>query len=212
MVNEIPIIPSGTVASANYILAVETVTPAIVSTCQSAQINADFDLSRDSVCPFECVVLSLPDSIPPDAQVTWSFPPGVTVDSSGSPDLCFAQNGMYEISLTINLGTCRDSVSKTVTVASVKDQFPNAFTPNGDDVNDRFKPVYFCPVITSRFSIFNRWGKKVFESQDPNDAWDGRVDGEDAPSDVYVWQLEYEAIREGVRQKLMEKGDVALLR
>lgn len=212
MVNEIPIIPSGTVASADYILAVETVTPAIVSICQSAQINADFDLSRDSVCPFECVVLSLPDSIPPDAQVTWSFPPGVTVDSSGSPDLCFAQNGMYEISLTINLGTCRDSVSKTVTVASVKDQFPNAFTPNGDDVNDRFKPVYFCPVITSRFSIFNRWGKKVFESQDPNDAWDGRVDGEDAPSDVYVWQLEYEAIREGVRQKLMEKGDVALLR
>jgi gliding motility-associated-like protein len=74
-----------------------------------------------------------------------------------------------------------------------------------------FKPV-FCPVLTSRFSIFNRWGKKVFESQSPDDAWDGKVDGADAPSDVYVWQLEYEAIREGVREKLMEKGDVALLR
>ena len=102
---------------------------------------------------------------------------------------------------------------KTIKIeVGTPDTYPNAFTPNGDGVNDTYRPLFFCPVITTHFKIYNRWGQKVFETRDPNEGWDGKIDGEEASSDVYAWQVEYEAVREGQQQKFTEKGDVALLR
>ncbi|MGI4734308.1 MAG: gliding motility-associated C-terminal domain-containing protein [Janthinobacterium lividum] len=51
---------------------------------------------------------------------------------------------------------------------------PNIFTPNGDDVNEKFRPKTASPILRTHVQIFNRWGRKVYESdQDPLINWDG---------------------------------------
>jgi gliding motility-associated-like protein len=89
-------------------------------------------------------------------------------------------------------------------------QMPNAFTPNGDGMNDVFMPVFEGPIfIEYRLQIFNRWGEVVFDTTDPNQGWNGLNDGKAAPSDVYAYLLVYKLIDEttGTRQ-----GDVSLIR
>lgn len=53
---------------------------------------------------------------------------------------------------------------------------PNAFTPNGDGQNDRFRPYPFCFIERVEFKVFNRWGQVVFQTEDPNLNWDGTGD------------------------------------
>ena len=50
---------------------------------------------------------------------------------------------------------------------------PNAFTPNGDGVNDFFSPILQCPFPAYRLQVFNRWGQLIFETDDPKQGWDG---------------------------------------
>ncbi|MDX2134279.1 MAG: gliding motility-associated C-terminal domain-containing protein [Saprospiraceae bacterium] len=88
--------------------------------------------------------------------------------------------------------------------------FPNAFTPNDDGTNDLFRPVGECPEVESfRFQVYNRWGDLVFEGLEPTDGWDGEVNGQPAPTDVYVWWARY---RLPDQEEILEKGDVTLLR
>ncbi|MCC7505808.1 MAG: gliding motility-associated C-terminal domain-containing protein, partial [Saprospiraceae bacterium] len=60
------------------------------------------------------------------------------------------------------------------------------------------------------FTIYNRWGQKVFEAEPGKTVWDGTVDGKEAPSDVYVFYLQYR-LPNGAAQEPV-KGEVTLLR
>lgn len=65
---------------------------------------------------------------------------------------------------------------------------PNTFTPNGDGQNDLFIPYPFCFIESVEFQVFNRWGQKVFETNDPNLQWDGKnPNGEVLPSGTYYY-------------------------
>lgn len=66
---------------------------------------------------------------------------------------------------------------------------PNAFTPNGDGLNDVFKPIAPGIKQTNYFRIFNRWGKLMFESKNANTGWDGKYLGMLQPPAVYVWVI-----------------------
>lgn len=66
---------------------------------------------------------------------------------------------------------------------------PNAFSPNGDGVNDKFKIVQNHITVT-RFAIYNRWGQIVFSSTS-SDGWDGSRNGVMQPMGVYLYQLDY---------------------
>jgi gliding motility-associated-like protein len=86
---------------------------------------------------------------------------------------------------------------------------PNAFTPNGDGLNDIFKAVAPGIKQTNYFRIFDRWGKLIFESRDINKGWDGRYLGLQQPSDVYVWIIK----GIDITGKVVEfKGTVTLIR
>lgn len=69
--------------------------------------------------------------------------------------------------------------------------FPDIISPNGDGVNDIFGGFNNCTPISYQLRVFNRWGKLVFESNDIDNGWDGRLDGSMAPSDVYLFQAQY---------------------
>lgn len=65
---------------------------------------------------------------------------------------------------------------------------PNAFTPNGDGLNDIFKPITDGNQEFT-FTIFNRWGQLVFQTSNPNDGWDGTYEGQEEEMGVYVYEL-----------------------
>jgi len=86
--------------------------------------------------------------------------------------------------------------------------FPNAFTPNGDDRNDCFRPMFNGFKRFQMFRIMNRWGQTVFESVNSNPKWDGTYNGVNQDMGVYYYYLRYDC-----GGKTMEaKGDVTLIR
>ncbi|NMD16554.1 MAG: gliding motility-associated C-terminal domain-containing protein, partial [Bacteroidales bacterium] len=68
---------------------------------------------------------------------------------------------------------------------------PDAFTPNNDGLNDMFKVITTDPTIHFHIYIYNRHGQLVFQTDDIEKGWDGKIDGEMAPADVYVYLIEY---------------------
>jgi len=88
---------------------------------------------------------------------------------------------------------------------------PNAFTPNGDGLNDTFRMVGLPPENITEFNlqIFNRWGEIVFSTRDIEMGWDGTFNGAECPAGVYVWALFY---RENDRHTVTNKGTVMVVR
>lgn len=85
---------------------------------------------------------------------------------------------------------------------------PNAFTPLSNDINS-FVFVRGYGIAKMRFSIYARWGEKVFESNDRKLGWDGRYKGQLLPMDVYAYTLDVEFV-DGKR--FQKKGDITLIR
>lgn len=85
---------------------------------------------------------------------------------------------------------------------------PNVFTPNGASPNDLYRP-YLEGFVAMEMRIYNRWGEKVFETQDLNGAWDGYYQSKEAPEGVYVCLIELMG-NNGFRQ--VHKTDITLLR
>lgn len=73
-----------------------------------------------------------------------------------------------------------------VTISESKLEMPNAFSPNGDGINDIYKAKSGYQSITEfHASIFNRWGQKLYEWNDPAGGWDGTYKGKDVKQGVY---------------------------
>jgi gliding motility-associated-like protein len=85
---------------------------------------------------------------------------------------------------------------------------PNAFTPNSAAPNDQYRP-YLEGFVAMEMRIYNRWGEKVFETQDLNGAWDGNYQMKEAPEGVYVCLIELMG-NNGFRQ--VYKTDITLIR
>ena len=75
-------------------------------------------------------------------------------------------------------------------------EFPNVFTPNADGRNDVFRPYINRSVDRVEFKVFNRWGKIIFETDDPDVAWDGNsnITGELVPDGTYYYTCRAYAI------------------
>jgi gliding motility-associated-like protein len=98
----------------------------------------------------------------------------------------------------------------TVTVFVIP-YIPNAFTPNGDNLNDNFRMTGIPEENITRFNlqVFDRWGEAVFSTGDIATGWDGTFIGHPAPEGVYVWVMFYET---GDKRKVTNKGTVLLVR
>ena len=88
---------------------------------------------------------------------------------------------------------------------------PNAFTPNGDGINDIFLPLGNVIELASyELQIYDRWGALIFESRDPGIGWDGNSRGVAMPDGVYVYRAYVRDAIEGDRYELF--GHVTLFR
>ena len=86
-------------------------------------------------------------------------------------------------------------------------RLPNAFSPNGDNINDTFSPSNGV-FVNFQMMIFNSWGELVFQGNDPSKGWDGTYNGKPAPIGAYVYKISYE--RDGI--PTFAKGTVTLIR
>lgn len=117
----------------------------------------------------------------------------------------------YVLTYTDALGCiASDSVTITVLPGEYFAIVPNAFSPNGDGANDILY-VYYKGVRRLVFRIHNRWGEKVFETDDMTQGWDGTFKGVPAQDGVYVWDLyaEFYNLKLPIQRS---KGSVLLLK
>jgi gliding motility-associated-like protein len=111
-----------------------------------------------------------------------------------------ADTGIHHIRMiAMDRFLCTDTLDTDVIVYQDFSLFmPNAFTPNGDGLNDEFGPVGQMHSIEKyQLTIYDRWGSKVFESEDPKQLWNGSFDntGPNMPPGIYVYDLYYKATR-----------------
>jgi gliding motility-associated-like protein len=100
---------------------------------------------------------------------------------------------------------CEDAFCREINIAQ-QVFLPNAFSPNGDGLNDHFAPISQFVLNNYLFQIFNRWGELIFEANEPGTGWDGTFKGVEQEGGVYIYVLRAAEI-EGVL-----KGTVTLVR
>ena len=108
-----------------------------------------------------------------------------------------------------NTWGCADSIVKAITVAPDFNVFvPNVFTPNGDGENDIFLPIS-TGVKFYDLTVFDRWGKRVFQTFDLKNGWDGKFNGEPCQNEVYVWKIKVSSLSGEMKEM---NGHITLLR
>ena len=148
------------------------------------------------------------------ASYLWQFSDGSTSNET-SPNHPYSVDSGSELTVCLvasSTAGCSDTVCQEVSVPSTSVHVPNAFTPDGDDINDVFLPIMpDAQPKTYRFEIYDRWGQLLFEANKPGVAWDGRfTSGEEVPIGVYVWKLYLDFGTSVIRKEWV--GHVTLVR
>lgn len=149
----------------------------------------------------------------PDAvRFVWKFGDGDSLVTTSRADVThqYKATGTFNACLTVtNAFGCADDTCRTVRALILPlVAVPNAFTPLTGDGNSRVFVRGFG-IAKMRFIIWNRWGQKVFETNDQNIGWDGKFKGTVQPMDVYAYTLDVEFF-DGT--KANKKGDITLIR
>ncbi|MBC8173916.1 MAG: gliding motility-associated C-terminal domain-containing protein [Chitinophagales bacterium] len=146
-------------------------------------------------------------------DVTYSWSPLISVTCSDCADpLGIVTDAQQIFTVTGEEFGCVGDPDTIVVINSSTDFFvPNAFSPNGDLLNDIFQATSEIDYPVFQMQIYNRWGTEVFESNDMHIGWDGTYLGKQQEVGAYIWVINYERLnRKGVM--LMRKGTVVLLR
>jgi gliding motility-associated-like protein len=151
---------------------------------------------------------SSPDAI----RFIWNFGDGDSLQTTSRLDISHQYNstGTFNACLVaFNASGCADTVCQPVSALVVDAiDVPNAFTPLSGDINSKVYAKGFG-ITKMQFIIWNRWGQKVFETNDKDIGWDGKFKGVVQPMDVYAYTLEVEFF-DG--KKVSKKGDITLIR
>jgi gliding motility-associated-like protein len=122
----------------------------------------------------------------------WDFGDGTGNSFEQNPWHTYQDTGTYKITLYVsNQYGCRDTAWENLIIdGDFTIYVPNAFSPNGDGVNETFLPQGIG-IHNLEMIIFDRWGKKVYVSSSSVNGWDGRHMNNDEPcvQDVYVYLI-----------------------
>ncbi|MES2515168.1 MAG: gliding motility-associated C-terminal domain-containing protein [Bacteroidota bacterium] len=124
----------------------------------------------------------------------WDFGNGNIANTQNVSNQVY-NTGVYTVYLTVTNGVCTDmdSVTIDVTLESPTLYVPNAFTPNGDSINDIFW-IGATNIKEFNIIIFDRWGLKLFESSDLSISWTGMVNGKEVPDGCYFYLINAKGI------------------
>jgi gliding motility-associated-like protein len=133
--------------------------------------------------------------------------------NTGSTNCCIDvhENGTYHLKAFNYCGT--DEGETTVLFSDCEHCIwtANAFSPNGDGLNDAFEVKNLCPLKTYQIKIYNRFGQLVFFSNDISKHWDGTFNGTPCDASTYFYYLQAEA-EQAEAPEIKQKGDIILIR
>ena len=137
----------------------------------------------------------------------WNFGDETYSDKKNPNHIFPEKPGEYLVELTasnMEKNECSNSIKHSIFMPEPLIYFiPNTFTPNGDELNNVFMPIFtsgFDPYNYA-FYIYNRWGELIFESHNSKFGWDGTYGNSHVSSDTYIWKLEF-------KEKLQEINHV----
>jgi gliding motility-associated-like protein len=126
-----------------------------------------------------------------------------------NPVTSLANDQLFTLSVSTAEG-CTATDKILVTVFKGSNIFvPNAFTPNGDNVNELLKPLYIGIKTLDYFVIYNRWGMKVFYTTDLNAGWNALYNGKNQPAGNYVYLLK---ATDYFGKQYIKKGSILIIR
>lgn len=134
--------------------------------------------------------------------------------NTGSTDsfVLVNQAGNYSVTVNNRCGDTTDAIVVAIDICADDLFFPSAFTPNSDKRNDIYKAGYFQGflVFDYELQVFNRWGERVFITNDVNKGWNGLVNGKEQPTGIFVWLAKYRRSANG--PLIVKRGTAALIR
>ncbi len=150
--------------------------------------------------------------------ISWS-PSGALDDSTQSIVVATPGAGRNVFTATATSASgCTATDSISILVENEVNVFiPNAFTPNGDGINDIFNLETSGVIELVRLRIFDRWGELIFRGEDGGPGWDGTHNGKEVPPGLYVYDISYKLTvvddlgRAGPEQR-RKQGSVLLLK
>lgn len=119
-----------------------------------------------------------------NVNVEWS-------DGSNEPAIQTNGDGLYSVITSNMCGMMSDSILIQSEECFCVLYLPNTFTPNGDEYNSSFGPLYDCVIFDYFFEIYNRWGQLVFNSSEPAMQWDATYKGAPVQDGVYIYKIIY---------------------
>ena len=172
------------------------------------------------------VTLPSDTTICEDNLVTFNvYDPSATSYLWRGPSVYFLQNdptdsvftatfeGVYEVDITNGCGTLTQLIELNTEDCTCSPFIPTAFTPNNDGDNDELFIFTGCVLEDVKFSVFDRWGARVFATDDVNAGWDGLINGSLAPTGIYIYKLEYKSENfKGEVVPSISYGDITLIR
>ncbi len=171
-----------------------------------------------SVNPGPLVYLAEYDTLCVDDPIVLSpgsgFSSYLWQDESSDIQLVATTEGLYWVMVTDDNG-CFGGDSVYLQPCELLLWMPNAFTPNGDGLNDVFEAKTNLSDVgfTFHMSIYNKWGEEIFTSNDIRKGWDGTFKGQLCQEDLYTWTIRFSAPpKYSFVQKSPQRGFVMLLR
>ncbi len=147
----------------------------------------------------------------------WNFSDDSPLSTVTNPEHIFPEvpeSYLVELKAYSASGTCKDSISKLIIIKDVIIFYvPNVFTPDGDEYNETFQPIFVSGYDPYEFhmAIFNRWGEIIFETFDAKRGWDGTYGSRGLVQDgTYVWAIEFRETMSDKKHK--HKGHVTILK
>jgi gliding motility-associated-like protein len=139
----------------------------------------------------------------------WAPPQWLNNPAIQSPVATPAEDIIYTVTAINDIG-CKAVDSVAIHVATIDGIYvPTGFTPFNDGRNEVFRPVIGLQYTLEEFSVYNRWGQKVFSTHENGKGWDGRVKGQKQNTGIYVWFVRAKAL---TNKKIEKKGTVMLIK
>ena len=145
------------------------------------------------------------------SQYLWKPNTNLDEPTTPNPTGYYPDTGRFIYNVHINspFGCSGNDTIQVDVVNQAAFFMPTAFTPNGDGLNDVFRPLAVGYRSIKYFRIFNRWGQMVYSDNSFETGWDGTFNNKQADMGVYYWEIIF-TDRFGKESSL--KGDVTLLR
>lgn len=176
--------------------------------------GAQFSTSPDPIGMFNPVVAFNNQSSADVNYWYWSFGDGDSLDNNTeSPTHTYpGDTASYMATLIVhNAGFCYDTVNHLILIGPEYSFYiPNAFTPDGDLINDTFFGKG-TGILEYQLMVFDRWGNFIFTTDDINEGWDGKANGgvDVSQQDVYVWKV---SLTDIFKKKHNYTGTVTIIR